>query len=270
MATSKKKMGNGTESVKKLSIRKRSRFRGLDTNGKQYSDQQAMWSAEVGDSADVERRGELGWYQKAKEYWTNVEPTVDGMLGGLGKLSDLDVRTSKEFIRSLEKVDFDGIALDVGGGIGRVSKHLLLPMFGRVDILESNQGYLEESKEYIGDPRLERRICAGMEDFSPETGRYSLIWIQWCIIYLTDADLVRFFKSCTAAVKPGGFVILKDNVCNTGFVVDKEDSSVTRSEKYLTELFAEAGVEVVTSRLQGDFPEHLFPVKMFALRAKGP
>mmetsp|Transcript_28253 Transcript_28253/g.110952 ORF Transcript_28253/g.110952 Transcript_28253/m.110952 type:complete len:114 (+) Transcript_28253:137-478(+) len=111
MATSKKKMGNGTESVKKLSIRKRSRFRGLDTNGKQYSDQQAMWSAEVGDSADVERRGELGWYQKAKEYWTNVEPTVDGMLGGLGKLSDLDVRTSKEFIRSLEKVDFDGIAL---------------------------------------------------------------------------------------------------------------------------------------------------------------
>uniref|UniRef100_A0A7S3EFI9 Alpha N-terminal protein methyltransferase 1 n=1 Tax=Rhodosorus marinus TaxID=101924 RepID=A0A7S3EFI9_9RHOD len=159
---------------------------------------------------------------------------------------------------------------DVGGGIGRVSKHLLLPMFGRVDILESNQGYLEESKEYIGDPRLERRICAGMEDFSPETGRYSLIWIQWCIIYLTDADLVRFFKSCTAAVKPGGFVILKDNVCNTGFVVDKEDSSVTRSEKYLTELFAEAGVEVVTSRLQGDFPEHLFPVKMFALRAKGP
>jgi len=33
-----------------------------------------------------------------------------------------------------------------------------------------------------------------LQDFTPETGRYDVIWIQWCIGQLTDDDFIAFFK----------------------------------------------------------------------------
>ncbi|KAL2656293.1 hypothetical protein AAZV13_04G113000 [Glycine max] len=32
------------------------------------------------------------------------------------------------------------------------------------------------------------------KDFTPNTARYDVIWIQWCIGHLTDEDFVSFFK----------------------------------------------------------------------------
>lgn len=52
--------------------------------------------------------------------------------------------------------------------------------------------------------------------------------IQWCIGHLTDDDLIALLRRCEAGLRPGGTVVLKENVCPKGFVVDKEDSSVTR------------------------------------------
>lgn len=59
---------------------------------------------------------------------------------------------------------------------------------------------------------------------------YSLLdkKIQWCIGHLTDDDLVALFRRCQTGLRPGGTIVLKENVCEEGFVVDKEDSSVTR------------------------------------------
>lgn len=33
-----------------------------------------------------------------------------------------------------------------------------------------------------------------LQDFTPEAGRYDVIWIQWCIGQLADDDFVAFFK----------------------------------------------------------------------------
>lgn len=32
------------------------------------------------------------------------------------------------------------------------------------------------------------------QDFTPEAGRYDVIWVQWCIGHLTDHDFIAFFK----------------------------------------------------------------------------
>eukprot|EP00188_Purpureofilum_apyrenoidigerum_P000379 Plantae.Rhodophyta-Purpureofilum_apyrenoidigerum.ctg11628.p1 GENE.Plantae.Rhodophyta-Purpureofilum_apyrenoidigerum.ctg11628~~Plantae.Rhodophyta-Purpureofilum_apyrenoidigerum.ctg11628.p1 ORF type:complete len:244 (+),score=39.30 Plantae.Rhodophyta-Purpureofilum_apyrenoidigerum.ctg11628:46-732(+) len=226
-----------------------------------------MWSAEVPPHG-AGKRSELEWYQKAKEYWKTQEASEDGMLGGYGNLSSLDIETSSSFLKSLPGVDFSRHALDVGAGIGRVSRNLLLPLFALVDMLEADAVYVKQSNIYVADERLERRICCPMEDFKPEKGKYSVIWIQWCIIYLTDADLISFIRACAEAVAPNGYVCIKDNVCSKGFVVDKSDSSVTRSERYLQGLLDEAGVAIVKICDQHEFPKELFPVKMYALRLK--
>ena len=44
----------------------------------------------------------------------------------------------------------------------------------------------------------------------------------------------------------------------------RDDSSVTRSARYLGEVFRLAGMKVLLIQEQKDFPEELFPVQMYA------
>jgi protein N-terminal methyltransferase len=73
------------------------------------------------------------------------------------------------------------------------------------------------------------KICnVGLEDWSPET-KYDLIWNQWCLGHLTDAQLVMYLGKCGSALKDGGMVIVKENMSTNGEdVFDELDSSVTR------------------------------------------
>ena len=59
---------------------------------------------------------------------------------------------------------------------------------------------------------------------------------------------------------------VKENNCAEGFIVDKEDSSLTRSHDYFLSLFAQAKLSVVKIKLQRGFPSELFAVRMYALR----
>lgn len=44
------------------------------------------------------------FYKDAIDYWSNIPPTVDGMLGGFGFISDIDIQGSENFLKSLFKV----------------------------------------------------------------------------------------------------------------------------------------------------------------------
>jgi hypothetical protein len=49
-----------------------------------------------------EMRQQPNWYEDAIQYWLSVDPSVEGMLGGLGHLSSPDVQCSDRFIHSLQ------------------------------------------------------------------------------------------------------------------------------------------------------------------------
>ena len=79
------------------------------------------------------------------------------------------------------------------------------------------------------------RTRVGHEPFSPEDeSGFDVVWCQWCLLYMTDADLVAFLKRSQAALRSGGAIVVKENVCNDGdggvpdISFDAEDSSVTR------------------------------------------
>jgi protein N-terminal methyltransferase len=82
-------------------------------------------------------------------------------------------------------------------------------------------------------------------------------------------DAVAFFDRCKAGLKPGGIIVVKENICkHTEFVVDKEDSSLTRSNKYMLQLFAKSKMLVLYNVLQRNFPKELFPVRMYAIKPR--
>ena len=91
---------------------------------------------------------------------------------------------------------------------------------------------------------------------------------QWALLYLTDDDLCAFLRRCAAAVKPGGVIVVKENVCEEGFIVDKDDASITRSHLYYQQLFQRAGLALAHTALQRNFPKGLFKVRMYALKPK--
>ncbi|PKA64380.1 Alpha N-terminal protein methyltransferase 1 [Apostasia shenzhenica] len=257
---------------------------GLDSDGRSFRDAREMWREEIGIGEAAKRHD---WYQKGISYWEGVEASVDGVLGGYGHVNEADVRGSEAFLKPIlidrfgrgrRNLGFE-ITADCGSGIGRITKDLLLRHFNEVDLLEPVAHFLNAAHENLviagklAKDDVHRAVnfyCLPLQEFSPEVGRYDVIWIQWCIGHLPDDDFVSFFKRAKVGLKPYGFFVVKENVSKSGFVLDKEDSSITRSDLYFRDLFEQCGLYVYSSKDQRGFPAELFAVKMYALVCDKP
>jgi len=229
------------------------------------------------------------FYTNGKKYWNKVEPTLDGMLGGFTTITSVDIKASDRFLskyfESLEKKnEFLNAkskdkevatkttrALDCGAGIGRVTKHLLMKYFDVVDLLEQNQNFLSESKTYLGTnlfKRVGKQYNCGLQEWTPDPEvKYDCIWCQWVTGHLTDEDFVQFLLRCRTALKENGIIVIKDNTTSSDECdADTTDSSVTRPNWLLLEIFRKADLTVICDRKQYKMPKGLYPVKMFALK----
>ncbi|XP_033643250.1 N-terminal Xaa-Pro-Lys N-methyltransferase 1-like [Asterias rubens] len=213
------------------------------------------------------------FYDEAKSYWEQISPTVNGMLGGYGSISNIDVKGSINFLKPMllcewkERVGSER-ALDCGAGIGRVTKHTLLPLFQTVDLVEQEQKFLDQAPAFLdeGASKIGKYICCGLQEFVPQAKHYDVIWCQWVLGHLTDKHLVDFFKRCKEGLRDGGVICVKENISKEGYVYDEQDSSVTRSSKELTKIFSKAGLTILKEETQTNFPLEIYTVKMFALR----
>ncbi|KAK7851525.1 alpha n-terminal protein methyltransferase 1 [Quercus suber] len=272
---------------------------GLDSKGRQFKNAEEMWREQTGDPSK-----KCDWYKHGVGYWEGVEASVNGVLGGYAQVNEPDIE-------------------DCGSGIGRVTKNLLIRYFNEVDLLEPVSHFLDAARENLGHTSSDMHkatnfFCMPLQEFTPDAGRYDVIWVQWCIGHLTDDDFVSFFSRAKAGLKPGGFFVLKENVARTdagrydviwvqwcighltdddfvsffsrakaglkpggffvlkenvartGFVLDNEDRSITRSDSYFRELFQKCGLHIYQSKDQKGLPEELFAVKMYALTTDSP
>lgn len=252
---------------------------GTDSEDRDYTGIQELWDREMktirsNSSSSLNTQ----WYNNAQEFWEDPDKcpiTDDGVLQGYGLLTPMDTKGSNEFLDKIkakwQTVEFDRVA-DCGAGIGRVSRHLLLPRFKHVDLVEQSPRLIASSAAYIGkDAKRTTCIVEGLQDFAPPPGTYDVIWIQWVIGHVHDLDVIKFFKRCALGLKPTGVIVLKDNIASRDytFVVDNDDSSVSRSMSYIKLLITLSGLKIVLEETQRDFPEELTPVMMFAMTAVG-
>lgn len=211
------------------------------------------------------------YYQDAKKYWSTISPTVDGMLGGFGTISFTDTRGSDAFLKNLFKLKPSPgklMALDCGAGIGRVSKNLLMNWFEKVDLVEQDEQFCQTAeRELAPSGRLGTVFNAGLQNFTPQEGKYDVIWSQWVLGHLTDEDIVEFFFRCTKGLTKNGIMVMKENFTNGDDVeMDKKDSSVTRPLSVMKQLLTKGNLRVVKEQRQKDFPKGLYPVYMIAMR----
>jgi len=243
-------------------------FEGTDSSDGLYDSITDMW-AHFRPTASA-----ASWYTDATKFWeseANCPPSIDGMLGGFASISPVDCAGSQRFLTALSLPSPLARACDCGAGIGRVTRDFLLPAgFSNVDLVEVSPRLSKASPDFIGNAAAKCRFFnIGMQDFNPTANAYDCIWIQWVIGHLDDLDCILFLQRCLAGLTPHGVICIKDNMCESdAFVVDVDDSSVTRSRPYMEKIFDLAGCEVVKCEVQRDFPKEIYPVPMYALRAK--
>ncbi|XP_016974044.1 alpha N-terminal protein methyltransferase 1 [Drosophila rhopaloa] len=232
------------------------------------TDERAEFPSPSGSATKIVPEPEF--YDKAQKYWSEVPATVNGMLGGLGYISAIDIQGSSVFLREI-RVPGNRLALDCGAGIGRVTRNLLIPRFSCVDLVEQDPAFAEKAREYctsedVAPGKVGQIYNVGLQKFAPSQ-QYDLIWSQWVLGHLTDRDLVAFFRRIKLGLAPGAFFCLKENVSSSRKTVeDKEDSSVTRPLDSYERFLKEAGFRIVRKVKQQNFPKGLFPVYMIACK----
>lgn len=210
------------------------------------------------------------FYKNAELYWAKVPPTIDGVLGGFGYISEIDIAGSRSFLKkiySMENPPGTKLALDCGAGIGRISKDLLMDIFEKVDMVEQDQKFICAAKHAIGESnaKLGSLYNTGLQNFKPFK-KYDVIWCQWVLGHLNDDDLLAFLKRCSESLTDDGVIIVKENITSTEEMdYDEADSSVTRPYRLMQRIFDVARLKVIRVEEQIGFPDDIYPVYMFAL-----
>ncbi|KIM28751.1 hypothetical protein M408DRAFT_23413 [Serendipita vermifera MAFF 305830] len=249
-------------------------------------------------------------------YWERQEASVDGVLGGYGNgsLPRVDALSSRMFLLSIlpqlctVSSSFKALeqseetrrhrALDVGAGVGRVTKDVLLHLFTDIVLLEPVQPLISQalatSSTWKGIADSKKSVLfvkQPLQHFDPSASitedlvfahagasidpkqpfGYDIIWCQWCLGHLSDRQLVRFLEQAKQSLRPGGAIIVKENCCpeeepgEPETVYDPDDSSITRPDKVWLRLFAKANLRVLKQEVQKGFPDELYEVKTYAL-----
>lgn len=161
--------------------------------------------------------------------------------------------------------------LDCGAGIGRGASGLLLRLPGveRVDLLEPAAQLRKRAREALAThPKVRRFFATPLEGFTPQYS-YDLLWVNWVLMYIPDAEVVSFLQRCRLRLPAGGVIAVKENVENrrSEEQLDAEDFCVARTAGHFEQLFAQAGLRVLLKRKQKDWPtsEGYFPLTMWAL-----
>jgi SAM-dependent methyltransferase len=170
--------------------------RGSDADGTKYTTAEELWQQERSKGL------QQSWYGAAISYWSSVPATVDGVLGGYGRVSPLDLTESASFLDALAAQgcstmpgSADSRAVDCGAGVGRITGGLLMQRFARVDVVEPVEHFLAQARVdlaqrgHVGEFHL-----VGLEAFDAPRNTYDCVWVQWVIGHLVDDHMVDFLQ----------------------------------------------------------------------------
>lgn len=221
-------------------------------------------------------------YDDAISYWLSVPASVNGVLGGFGEQTPVpkaDIIGSGTFLRKLKtrmecSPGTEKLTIDMGAGIGRITRDLLWKVSDRCDLLEPVKPFVAQMENELAGVAQKGKLGdiypIGMQEWQCDPnklGKYWLVWCQWCVGQLPDDELVKLWARCKEALMPNGTLIVKENIAPVEDVFDPTDLSVTRTDAKFRQLFELAGYKLIASELQKGMPKELYPVRMYCLKA---
>ena len=218
------------------------------------------------------------YYQANDKYWSDGgsggRTDDEAMVGDGGALDDgaeglafLDrliarqkLNATSDSIRNAKRRV--SVAVDLGAGVGRITKSVLLKRYDEIRLVEANEGLSKRSKVYLGRKRGARCLFTNchLQDISThdiiEWGQPAdLMWLQWTLQFLTDNDAIDCLRTLAEGLQPDvGVLVVKEN---RPFGYAREDRfqmdtpaggndrfDITRPDAHHRLLFQRAGLRV--------------------------
>lgn len=250
---------------------------GADGQGLEWS-YERLW-----DDLEISR----GWHSRNVRFWRAQAADVRGATGGGVSQRDLEftrkaVTTLASVGQGAQRARFER-ALDLGAGIGRVTDAVLRHCCRHVDLVEFVQKHLCKAKERLpaagkGGCTFTFHCCA-VQKFQVPHSSYNLIWCQWLLMYLTDADALDLLRRLRPGLAEGALLLVKENISTPDELTyfDAADGelwadgsaggpvSCVRTELHYEDLFERAGLKIKEQKLQRDATGKTMDMMLYAL-----
>lgn len=205
-------------------------IKGVDDTGRFYDSQDQL--------VEMQELHRDEFYDANDRYWANGGygglTDDEAMIGDTGGEADgeeglafLDrllerqrvAAQSSNNIKSKRRDTNTTVAIDLGAGVGRVTKMILLKRYDEIRLVEGNEAYSKRSKLYLGRKRANRCIFTNclLQDITPdqvmEWGQSAdLMWLQWTLQYLTDDDAIDCLRILSGGlIEDRGVLVVKEN-----------------------------------------------------------
>merc|ERR1711953_130687 len=83
------------------------------------------------------------------------------------------------------------------------------------DLVEFVQKHMAQARTRLGKAKSGCSFAyfnSSVQQFKMQASRYDLIWCQWLLMYLTDADALEVLKRAGGSLAQGGQLVVKENV----------------------------------------------------------
>ncbi|UJR29401.1 hypothetical protein I4U23_010613 [Adineta vaga] len=203
------------------------------------------------------------------------------MLGGYTQVHDPDIQESNQLIQTLIKQSNGKLetsyCLELGCGIGRVTKSLLSRYFDHIDINDLLDDYCQQTRTLFDEngenDKIGKAFVGSIGDLQLENfPKYDMIWAQWVLGYLDGDDLVKLLRKLKLTLKKDGLIVIKDNSVANGHEpeFDPDDQYYVRTGEQFYDIAHRAGFTVIKdqrSKLKQVVRE-LLPIRIFVLAVK--
>jgi AdoMet dependent proline di-methyltransferase len=238
-------------------------IKGTDDIGNYYHCHEDLSAAQEQHRNEFYQANELYWSRGGYGGTTDNEAMIgdgDGIEDGAEGLAFLDRYISQHPPQHAQSRRFDR-AIDLGAGAGRITKLVLLKRYSQVRLVEGDEGWSKRSRTYLGrkrasqclfvHQRLDDLTHQDVRNWGPEPA--DLMWVQWTLQYLIDADVVDCLKIISGGLRTGsGILIVKENrplARDDRFQMDMPGGEngrydITRTDAHHRLLFQRAGLTV--------------------------
>jgi protein N-terminal methyltransferase len=252
-----------------------SSIKGGDDVGNFYDSHSALLR-EQASQRDLYYRTNAAWWKEGGGGGKTDDEEMTGDVGGeadateglafLGRLIGANSRAHEESHGDSPLMQ-RRLAIDVGAGLGRVTRGVLLKWYDEVHLVEGDAAYCRRCRAKLGKKKGSRCLVTQcyLQDMTAATlgGRPAdLVWVQWTFQYLTDIDVVDCLKTLALSLRPPvGVIVVKENrpygtAREDRFQMDvpggpNERYDITRSDAHHRFLFQMAGLTVQSTE-RGD------------------
>ncbi|XP_071531383.1 uncharacterized protein [Panulirus ornatus] len=154
--------------------------------------------------------------RQRKDFWDHQDPTLEAMIQTKSQgLADDDADEVMAYLPDLRGKR----VIDLAAGIGRFTTRLA-KVASQVTAVDVAEAFIKENRarnQHLGNVSF---ICSDVVKLDFPEGSFDLVFSNWLLKYLSNAELIQFLSRVLKWLSPGGFFFFRESCYNSVGTLD--------------------------------------------------